>query len=895
MFWRKRAQRERDLDRELQAHLELEAEELREEGLQGCEAAFAARRRLGNTTLLKEAVRETWGWHGFRQIGQDLVYALRLLRKNPAFSTVAVLSLALGIGANTAIFGLINSLLFKSLPVRDPQSLLFLAKKTDRGLDTFFYYQTYRRLAQKQGFLQEIAAYGERARMNVSVDGESESIMGQLVSGNYYSVLGIAPMAGRLLTPDDDRVPGAHPLAVLSHAYWQRRFGKAGSVIGKSILIDGTPFTIIGIAPAGFRGLQVGDAPEISVPITMQPQVMPDRENWLGQPRNTVDWLTLFGRLKTGVPAATATAGLHVLFQNIQRQLADEIGLGKATWRQEWVEAKLVLAPGGAGLSYLRRQYREVLFVLMGVVGLVLLIACANVANLLMARAAARRREIALRLAIGATRARLIRQLLVESVLLSGMGGALGIALSYWASSLLLRFLSTGPAAVHLDLSPDWRVLGFTAAVSMITGVLFGLVPSIRGATLDLAPALKEGGRAASPPQRFARALCVAQFALSLVLLMGAGLLVRTLQHLAAIDSGFPRDRVYTVGLSPRGSDQKNGPNGPRLNRMYLDLLERVRAIPGVAAASLAGEPPVARGYGRPYATQDGRKFVAFQNQIYPGYFAALGSSIVNGRDFGRADMVEGAPLVAVVNQTLARKVFPGENPLGKTIVCSGRVSMGETGSPCEIIGVARDLPYATLKSEPESAVYMTFLQCPTGRGQMELIVRASGDGANVAAQMRREVAGIDPHLPAFVIRTLAMEIDAELMRERLLTLISLVFGALAAMLAAIGLYGVVAYSVGRRVQEIGVRMAMGAQPGRVLRQILGETLSLAAAGILFGVPVTLAATRLLSGFLYGVRPGDPPVLAASAGFLLSAAVLAGWIPAHRASRIDPVTALRDE
>ena len=895
MFWRRRTQRERDLDRELQAHLELEAGELLDEGMQADEARFAARRRLGNATLVKETVREAWGWHWLTQVGQDLAYALRLLRKSPAFSAVAVLSLALGIGANTAIFGLINSLLFKSLPVHDPQSLLFLAKKTERGLDTFFYYQTYRRLSQQQGSLREIAAYGERARMNVSIDGESESIMGQLVSGNYYSVLGIAPAAGRLFTPGDDRVPGAHPLAVVSHAYWQRRFGSSEFVLGKQILIDGTPFTIIGVTPPGFHGLQVGDAPEISVPIMMQPQVMPDRENWLAQPRNTVDWLVLFGRLKPGVPAATATAGLQVLFHNIQQRLAEEIGLDKATWRQEWVEAKLALAPGGAGLSYLRRQYREVLFVLMGVVALVLLIACANVANLLLARAAARRREIALRLAIGASRGRLIRQLLVESILLSGMGGVLGIALSYWASGLLLRFLSTGRASVQLDLSPDWRVLGFTAAVSMITGVLFGLLPSIRGATLDLAPALKEGGRGASPPQRFARGLCVAQFALSLVLLMGAGLLVRTLQHLAGIDAGFPRDRVYTVGLSPRGSDQKNGPNGPRLNRLYLDLLERIRSIPGVAAASLAGEPPVMRGYGRFYATPDGRRFMAIQNQIYPDYFAALGSVIISGRDFGRADLVEGAPLVAIVNETLARKAFPGESPLGKTLVCSGRVSMGEAGSPCEIIGVARDLPYATLKSEPESMVYMTFLQCPTGRGQMELIVRAAGDGTGVAAQVRREVAAIDPHLPAFVIRTLAMEIDTELMRERLLALISLVFGGLAALLATVGLYGVLAYSVGRRTQEIGVRMAVGAQPGRVLRQILGETLFLAAAGILCGVPAALAAMRLLRGFLYGVRSSDPAVLIVSAGLLLSAAVLAGWIPAHRAARIDPLSALRDE
>jgi predicted permease len=895
MFWRKRKQREQDLDRELRLHLDLETEEQQDSGLQAEAAQFAARRRLGNATLLKEDVRQAWGWTWAQQIGQDIAYALRLLRKSKAFSAAAVLSLALGIGANTAIFGLIDALLFKPLPIRDPQSLLFLAKQAQNGVDTSFYYETYHRLSQQQPFFQELAAYGERARMNVSVDTDSESVMGELVSGNYYGVLGVLPIAGRVFSPSDDHVPGGHPVAVISDAYWQRRFGRAESAIGKEILIDGTPFTIVGVTPPGFHGLQVGDSPEISVPIMMQPQVMPDRENWLGQPRNTVTWLTLFGRLRPGVAIPTATAGLQVMFHNIQTQLAEELGLGQASWRQEWVEAKLVLTPGGAGLSDLRRQYRSALFVLMGVVGLVLLIACANVANLLLARAAARRRELALRLALGATRGRLMRQLLVESAILSGAGGALGIALSYWASELLLRFLSVGRSVIHLDLSPDWRVLGFTAGASMLTGILFGLVPSMRGAALDLAPALKQGERGTSPPQRFARALCVAQFALSLVLLIGAGLLVRTLHHLDDIDGGFPRDRVYTVSLSPRGSDQKNGPNGLRLNGIYLDLLERVRAIPGVAATSLSGTPPVMRGYLRPYVTPDGRRFSAAQNQIYPGYFAALGSAIVQGRDFGRADLVEGAPYVAVINERLARSVFPGENPIGKTVVCTGRIDMGQSGSACEIIGVARDIPYATLKSEPVNQVYMTFLQCPTGRGQMELIVRAAGDAASVAAPMRREVAAIDPHLPAFVIRTLATEVDASLTRERLLALMSMIFGGLAALLAAIGLYGVVAYSVGRRAQEIGVRMAMGALPGRVLRQVLRETLWLAALGIVCGLPVAYAATRLLGGFLYGVKPGDPAVLLASVAFLATAAVLAGYIPAHRAASIDPVVALRNE
>jgi putative ABC transport system permease protein len=480
-------------------------------------------------------------------------------------------------------------------------------------------------------------------------------------------------------------------------------------------------------------------------------------------------------------------------------------------------------------------------------------------------------------------------------LMLSGLGGALGVALSYWVAELLVRFLSVGGPLIRLDLSPDWRVLLFTAGISMATGILFGLAPAIRGAGLDLAPALKQSGRGASAPQHFARALSVVQVALSLVLLIGAGLLVRTLDRIDNIDAGFPRDRVYTVSLSPQGSDQKNGPNGPRLNRLYLDLLERVRAIPGVVSASLAGEPPTMRGYGRPFRIEDGRQVVAHQYPIYPGYFATLGSAVVQGRDFASADMAQGAALVAIINETVARHAFPGGSAVGKRIVCTGQISMGESGSPCEVIGVVRDIPYSTLKDDPQNAIYMTFLQAPTGRGGMELIVRAADGRSDVPAQLRREIAAMDPFLPSVVVRTLATDIDAALMRERLLALLSTIFGGLAALLAAIGLYGVIAYSVSQRAREIGVRMALGALPRRVLRLVLGETLALAGLGIACGLPAALAATRLLAGFLYGVKPGDPTVLFVSAGLLVLTAAIAGYIPARRAARIDPVVALRDE
>jgi predicted permease len=895
MRWWRRKSREEDLERELRADLQLETEDLQAQGVDPDEARHAAQRAFGNTTLIREETRAMWGWSLVERFGQDLRYAARVLRKAPVFTGVAMLSLALGIGANTAIFGLINGLLFKSLPVRDPESLLFLGKQQYGRVNTYFYYETYDRLRAAQPFFQELAAYAERVRMNVAADGLSEPALGQLVSGNYYTVLGVAPAAGRLFTAADDRVPGGHPVAIISFAYWRRRFGGEPSAIGKKVLIDGTSFTIVGVTPPDFFGLQVGDAPEISVPIMMQPQIMPDKENWLGRSRNTVDWINPFGRLKPGVSAAQATSGLQRLFQGIQTQLAAEIGLEKATWRKEWVEAKLVLIPGGAGRSDLRRQYSGALSVLMGILGLVLLTGCANVANLLLARTTARQREMALRLAIGASRARLVRQLLAESLMLGVLGGGLGIAVSYWAGAALLQFLSAGRQSIHLDLSPDWRVLGFTALISITTGVLFGLAPAMHGARVDLSSSLKQGGRGASPSRRFTRALSVVQLALSLVLLAGAGLLTRTLRNLDDVDHGFRRDRVYTVSLAPRGSDQKNGPNGARLNRLYLDLLERVRAIPGVTSASLAGESVTTRGYYRPFHITDGRQFWASSNRVYSGYFGTLGSAIVQGRDFSPTDVTEGAALVTIINETLARRVFPEENPIGRRIICTGNIAMGESGNACEVIGVARDIPYAAMRDGQLNAIYTTFLQAPTGRGQMELAVRVARDPGGIAAELRRQLAAIDPALPVFPVRTLEADMDAALMRERMLALLSSAFGGLAGLLAAIGLYGVVDYSVRQRAQEIGVRMALGAQPGRVLRSIIGETLALAGIGILLGLPAALAATRLVGGFLYGVKPGDPVVLAAAVGLLTITAVGAGWIPAWRASRIEPTRALREE
>ena len=831
-------------------------------------------------------------WSSTERLAQDVRYGLRLLRKSPVFTSVAVASLALGIGANTAVFSLIDAVLLKLLPVRDPQSLLFLATEARAGANaanTSFYFETYQRLRTEQPFFQTLAAFAP-VRLNVSVDGQIEpSVEGQLVSGSYFSVLGAGAAAGRTLTEDDDRVPGAHPVAMISYPYWQRRFGLSAAAIGQKILIDGAPFTIVGVMSPGFSGLEPGSAPDITVPLMMQPQVMPDKENWLVRSANTVDWLRIFGRLKPGVTREQASSGMKVIYSRIQTQLAAELNPDwQRTWLKEWAEARLLLEPGGAGISALRPQFSKPLFVLMGVVGLVLLIACANVANLLLGRASARQREIAVRLAIGAGRWRLVRQLLVENLLLSCMGGALAILFASWGAKLLVHFLSAGRTPITLDLNPDLRVLAFTASVSVATGILFGVAPALQAIRLDLTLALKGSQQSTILHQGLGKALAAGQVAMSLVLVIGAGLLVRSLQKLNGADAGFPRDRVLTVRLEPKGSDQKRGENALRLNRLYLQLQARIQTIPGVTAASLAGASPTTPLQPRNLATPDGRHFRASWTQVYPKYFETLGARILRGRDFDAHDLGENAPFVVVIDENLARSVFPNEDPIGKQITCNAR-------NACTVIGVVQAIHYANLKGETGNTMYQTFLQGPTGRGQMVLHVRFAVDPESVIGQVRREVAGIDSNLPAFEIRTLATEIDAALVRERMLALLSAAFGALALLLAGIGLYGVIAYAVGRRTREIGIRMALGATRGSVGWLVLRETLRTAGVGIAAGLPLALGSARLIASFLYGLSPADPAVIAASVAFLFIIGLISGFVPARRASRVDPMTALRYE
>jgi len=878
-----------DLEEEVRSHLELEEQENQEAGMSPEEAHYAALRRFGNVTLAQERSREMWGWNSVEALCQDLRYGLRQLRRSPGFTAVAVITLALGIGANTAIFSLIDAVLLKTLPVKSPGELVLLGSKNRTGGETdyTFYYPVYQELREQTRSFMDLAAFAD-VPLNVRIDGVSEpTVPGELVSGSYFSLLGIEPAAGRNIIIDDDRLPGQHPVAMISYGYWKRRLALAPAAIGKTIQIDGTPFTIIGVTPSRFLGLEVGNAPDIMVPVMMQPQVMPEAESWLGRPVNVVNWLHVVGRLKPGVTRVRALASTDISYRRI---MAEEAGRIDEDWAKSWLNEELVLAPGSTGLSELGRQFSRPLFILMVLVGLLLLIACTNVANLLLARAGARRREIAVRLAIGAGAGRLIRQLLTESLLLATVGGAGGLTLSSWATEALVNFMSTGRIPIALNLRPDSYIIVFTLSVSLLTVVLFGLVPALRATQPNLTIALRTGANPTSgltSSRRTGRVLVVTQIAMLVVLVVGAGLFVRSLKELIAQDAELQPERVLLVRLEPKGSDQKRGDNAIRLNNVYSALQARVQAIPGVRSVSLAGANPTNRleAYIR-VRTKD-EEVASAMVQVFPRYFATLGIPVLYGRDFTLADMVPGAPYVAVINETLARQAFRGKNPLGR------QFEFGR--SLCEVIGVVKDTKYGNFRGNAPSVVYQPFLQANTGRGQMVLHVRVAGKTERIIAEVQREIQAIDPNLPAFQIETLATELNAALANERLMATLSTLFGLLALALMSIGLYGTLAYVVTQRTAEIGLRLALGARRGQVLVMTLRQALLLAAGGLAIGIPVAAGASWLVASELYEVRPADPAVILTAALLIVAVTGLAGYIPARRATKVDPMVALRYE
>jgi predicted permease len=886
---------EGELDEELRFHLERQMQKHLKAGLSREEAMRRARMEMGGLDQVKEECRQSWGVALIGTLVQDLAYAVRVLSKSPGFTAAVVLSLALGIGANTAIFSLIDAVLWRMLPVKDPAGLWVI----NQGL-TFQQYKTVRDNNQ----VAELAAYST-VRLNVSVDGSIEpTVDGQLVSGSYFFLLGVKPVIGRTIAVEDDRVPNGHPVAMIGYGYWRRRFGQDPSVLGRNISISGMPFTIIGVTPPEFFGVEVGMAPDIFIPVMMQPTAMPAFENLLDNPIIYRTWLTTLVRLKPGIGVPQATGALQTLWRQ---------GLPQGGKVAGYTFPALVLNPASTGLSSLRQQFSQPLFVLMAVVGVVLLIACANTANLLLARAAARRPEFAMRLALGAGRWRLTRQLLVESVVLAGLGGLCGILLARWAMRLLVIYMSSGRSPIVLDLNPNLRILGFTVAVSVATGILFGLAPAMRATRIELGPALKSLGnllRRGHGGLQPGKILAMMQVALSLLLLIGAGLFVRSLQKLTGDNFGVSRESVLIVRVEPKGSDQRNIPGTTaRLDRIYQGLLETVREIPGVRMASLGQSTPTSPNPGAAgqITLPSGTKVLVPMVMLYPNYFTTVGVPMVAGREFNGTDLDASSPLVCVVNEAFARQMFPGENAIGKSCTTSHRQNFNDPSrprysdleEPVQIIGVVKDSRYSNPRGESQPVIYMTFLQTPTGRGQMVLHVRVAGDAGSVLPRIREEVLRVDPTLPAFEVHTLAQEMDAALVQERLIAMLSSLFGALALLLASVGLYGLLAFGVVQRTGEMGIRMALGAGRGDVVWMILKEALLLVLAGVALGVPVALGVTRLagsqISGLLFGVKATDPVAIGTAALLLISVATIAAFLPARRASRVDPMVALRNE
>jgi predicted permease len=837
----------------------------------------------------------------------DIRYALRGFAKSPLFTTVAILSLAFGIGANTAIFTLLDQVMLRLLPVKDPQQLVLFTMRGhhyggNNGENAISYpmYRDFR--DHNQVFSGMFCRYALNASLGYG--NHTERIDGELVSGNYFPVLGVGATLGRTFTADDDRVRNGEPLVVLSYDYWKTRFAGDRSILGKTLVINGHNMTVIGVAQQGFDGVQLGFKPKIFVPIAMKKIMTP---NWDEMDNRRQRWVNAFGRLKPGITREKAKASLQPLMHSMLEMEVREPAFRHASQydRSEFLKCWMDLLPGSRGRSYLREHLATPLWVLFGITGAVLLMACANLANLMLARASARRKEMAIRLAIGAGRGRIIRQLLTESGLLSLFGAAAGLALAWWADQLLLKAYLTADARDGvLSTTPDARILAFTLGVTVLTTVLFGLVPALQGSKADVAPTLKDqaGSVLSGGNVLLRKSLVTVQVALSLLLLIAAGLFMRTLANLRAVGPGFEAERLIGFNLDP----SLNGYTPERTKIFYRQLTDDLRTIPGVQAVALArvrilednewDNSMTVEGYN----ATGGQRAEPYMNWISPGYFEALRVPLLSGRDFTLKDtnsVWHGpdpdwfTPDVAVVNESFAKKYFKGRDPIGLHI---GMGADPGTKTDIQVIGIVKDIKYTNLRDEIPPQCFLPYL-ADKNIGFMTVYVRTTLETQQLAAAVRGKVRQIDSNIPIYDLRSTNEQIDNSLRTERLVASLSSVFGLLATLLAVIGLYGVMAYTVARRTREIGIRMALGAVQGSVIWMVMGEVLVLIAIGIAAGLPTALALGRLAQSQLYGLAPHDVATLSMATMILAMVAGLAGFVPAVRASRIDPMKALRYE
>ena len=829
---------------------------------------------------------------------KDLAYSFRTLRRSPLFAAAAVLSLALGIGANTAIFSLLNQVVLRSLPVQDPEHLVLLhtsysapgTSSSDNG-ESVFSYPMYRDLRDRDSAFSSLVARMSTPS-SIAWQGNTESARVELVSGNFFQGLGIKAALGRTIVPDDDGAPGAHPVAVLSHSYWSTRFASNPGVLNQSVNIGGHPIVVIGVADARFNGVVPGTAAEVYVPIAMQGEMMPTMKAL--EDRRT-RWLNLFARLKPGVDIRRAQAATDVVYRTILEGELTQIGRMRTERdRDEFLNHRAELRPAAQGISQLRDQFEKPLLALMTLVGLVLLIACANVAGLLLARATGRQREIAIRLAIGASRSSLVRQLLADGMLLAFAGGLLGMAVAWWGASILVNVLPKGSSR-WLSAALDLRLLLFNAGASVFCGLLFGLVPAIQATRPNVAGTLKDQTSAiatAGGPARLRQALVIGQLALSLLLVAGAGLFTRSLMNLLNLNLGYRTQKLMTFGVNAAIKRPKIAES----TLFYRDLEDRLASVPGIEAVAFgASGGPFSGGSRGGNITVEG--YPARPDEYTgssligasAGYFHGLGIPLRAGREFTRRDDA-GSPKVVIVNEAFVKRYLTGRNPIG------ARLTMGSSNHPVfdkEIVGVAADSRVDFRKPAKET-IYYPYAQ--DDRSQRGIFyVRFAGDEKRISPAIRRTLRDADPDTPVAEIKTVDLRIRESLYVERLIAVLSDAFGVLATLLAAIGLYGVIAYAVARRTSEIGLRMALGALPGDVLRMVLREAGIMAGAGIAIGLAAAIGLSRLVESQLFGIRPADPGILAGAAAALALVAVLAALIPGWKASRIDPVTALKYE
>jgi predicted permease len=849
------------------------------------------------------------GW--VEMVGRDFGYALRTLRRSQGFASVAALTLALGIGANTAIFTLLDQILLRLLPVRNPQQLVLLTMRGRHYGNNWggnaISYPMYRDFQDhSEVFTGMFCRFPTHVSMTSGA--QSERVAAELVSGTYFNVLGVGTALGRAFTLEDDRVPNGHPLVMLSYDFWKRRFGGDPLIVGRTVLVNNHQMTIIGVAQAGFDGVELGYSTQIFVPMMMEPQIIIGPMKMLTDRRSR--WVNAFGRLKPGVSQEKAKASLQPFMHAVLEMEVKEAAFRNASAydREQFLKCWIDVLPGSQGRASLRRELRTPLWVLMATTGMVLLIACANIANLLLARATGRQKEIAVRLAMGATRGRIVTQLLIETLSLSALGGILGLALAFWGDKALMAiYLPSESNELNISTAPDLRILLFTLVVTVVTGVIFGLAPALQSTRPDVGRTLKDqaGAVVGGGHGRLRNALVVTQVALSLLLLIGAGLFLRSLKNLSNLGPGFPAERLVGFNIDP----SLNGYTPQRLNTFYQQLTDNLSAIPGVKSVAVASmrimendewdSGLTAEGYS-PTKPDDHPQ--AYMNEIGPGYFATLGVPILAGRDFrltdnrvikraNATDDFDTTPTTVIINEKFAQKFFAGRNPVGMHL---GYGTDPGTQTDMEIIGVVKDIKYTNLRDEIPIQAYVPYMNDPYLSG-MTIYVRTAGEPNQLISSVRGKMRELDANVPIYAMRTMDEQISNSLSTERMIASLSSVFGFVATVLAVIGLYGVMSYSVAQRTREIGIRMALGAEQRKVIGMVMREVAALIAIGVAVGVPAAVVLTRVVKSQLYGLEAHDPWTLGLATGLLAMVACAAGYVPALRASRVDPMRALRYE